>query len=179
MDVLPVACTRQLDHRHLRARVVLQDPGAEHEQEVESVPHEGARRRVVDAVRVAVVLGSELVAPRPGLGRVDARGRGERLVPASPHEDDAEDRGAVVEEAEHGRPAHGGEPAAEAAPGDDAAPGLADEGGADEERGVVWRAAEDFLDDVVHQQLRHRQAIVSDPGPMAAETREGFVGLRG
>jgi hypothetical protein len=59
----------------------------------------------------------------------------------------------VAEEAEHGRPpaVELAEPAAEAGVADEAAPAPADEGRADEQRGVVRRdAEEDLLHEVVH-----------------------------
>ncbi|OQU88812.1 hypothetical protein SORBI_3002G099932 [Sorghum bicolor] len=56
------------------------------------------------------------------------------------------------------------EPAAEAAVGKDAAPELADEGGADEARGVVrWEAEEERFDELVqlHQRRRPRRHSAS------------------
>ena len=59
---------------------------------------------------------------------------------------------AAVEESQHwGRTVELAEPAPEAGARDEAAPLLADEGGVDEERGVVrWEAEEDLLDELPH-----------------------------
>jgi hypothetical protein len=70
----------------------------------------------------------------------------------------------VVEESEDGgRAVELTESEAEAGGGDDAAPALADERGAEEARGVVWRdAEEDLLHELVHQLRRRRPRSHAD-----------------
>lgn len=54
------------------------------------------------------------------------------------------------------------EPPAEAGAGDEAAPAPADEGGADQTRGIVQGEAEEhLLDELVHQRGRRRHGVVS------------------
>ena len=92
-----------------------------------------------------------------------------------------ERRSLGAEQTEHGRRAvELAEPAPEVGVGDEAAPELADEGGADEGRGVVRREAEeDLLDGVVHQswyyQPRRRHAShCSDRCGLRRRRSEGF-----
>jgi len=73
---------------------------------------------------------------------------------------------AAVEESQHwGRTVELAEPAPEAGARDEAAPLLADEGGVDEERGVVrWEAEEDLLDELLHVhqgRRRHPESLVA------------------
>jgi len=79
--------------------------------------------------------------------------------------------GAVVEHAEQGRGRSRtapravevvelAEPAAERGAGDEAAPGLADEGGADEARGIARREADkDLFHELIHQLRRRHHAV--------------------
>jgi len=65
----------------------------------------------------------------------------------------------VDEDRQHrGRAVELAVPASEAGAGDEAAPALADERGAEEERGMLWREAEeDLLDVLLHQDRRRRR----------------------
>lgn len=113
-----------------------------------------------------------------GAGRVDRGGRDEAGHAAGvPFPD-------VAEEAEHrGRGVERAESAAEARGGDEAAPGLADEGGANEARGLRGREAEDdLLDDLVRQGLgstrrrRRRHADSSERNPGGRRGAERGLG---